>query len=267
MTSSSPHPQSSSNSEQVYPRTVRLQRYLARSGVASRRNSENLMTAGRVTVNGVVVTELGSKVDPVKDVVAVDGKVVQWDAESVIIALHKPAGYVSTMDDPGGKPCVAHLVPTDEYPGLYPIGRLDRATSGLLLFTTDGNLGHALLHPSHHVEKVYIARVQGHVLDSQIQALRDGVVIDDPKVGEYKTAPAIVECIDMNKVFTVLSITIHEGRYHQVRKMCDKIGHTVLQLQRVSFGPITLGNLKEAAWREIDSTERAALYATAGLAC
>lgn len=251
----------------AYPRTVRLQRYLARSGVASRRGSEDLMTAGRVTVNGEVVCELGSKVNPETDVVAVDGVVVQWDAESIVLALHKPVGYVCTMLDPGGKPCVADLVPTNEYPGLYPIGRLDRNTSGLILFTTDGNLGHSLLHPSHHVEKVYEAVVQGKVLPSQVERLRAGVEIDDPKVGAYLTAPAEVEILGTQKRTTTLRITIHEGRYHQVRKMCDAIGHTVVHLHRTQVGPIEIGALQEGSWRIVDEDERARLYRAAGLAC
>lgn len=245
-----------------YPRTVRLQRYLARSGVASRRASENLMTAGRVTVNGKVVTELGSKVDPERDEVAVDGKVVVWDGDAVVVALNKPAGYVSTMSDPGGKPCIAELVPTQRYPGLYPIGRLDRATSGLLLFATDGRLGHGLLHPSHHVNKLYEARVQGRILDSQVRRLSEGVEIDG-----RMTAPAHVQVLSAAGDASVLHITIHEGRYRQVRRMCDAVGHTVLDLKRLSFGPVELADLPEGAWRMLDADEVARLYEACGLAC
>lgn len=250
-----------------YPKTVRLQRFLARSGVASRRASENLMTDGRVKVNGEVVTELGSKVNPSCDVVMVDDRIVEWDGDAVVIALNKPVGVVSTMSDPGGKPCVANFVPVDEYPGLYPIGRLDRNTSGLLLFTTDGNLGHALLHPSHHVTKLYEARVRGHMLEEQLNKLRDGVVIDDPKAGKYLTAPADVELVAQEKGAAILHISICEGRYRQVRKMCDAVGHSVIDLKRLRFGPIQLDSLPEGQWRTLEGNERARLYAAAGLAC
>ena len=130
-----------------YPHTMRLQRFLARAGVASRRGSENLMTAGRVTVNGKVASELGTKVDVDCDVIAVDGHVVKLAEHPVYLMLHKPAGYLTTMSDPKGRPCVAELVPTDLHPGLFPVGRLDLDTTGLLLFTTDGDLAHELLHP------------------------------------------------------------------------------------------------------------------------
>ena len=145
--------------ERIVP--MRLQKFLARAGAASRRGSENLMTAGRVTVNGQVVTELGSKVDPLVDEVAVDGVPVYLAQGPVTIMLHKPAGYVTTMSDPQGRPTVAELVPTDRFPGLFPIGRLDFDTTGLLLFSTDGELGNGLLHPRHHVEKRYLALVNG----------------------------------------------------------------------------------------------------------
>ena len=140
---------------------MRLQKFLARAGAASRRGSENLMTAGRGTVNGKVVTELGSKVDPLVDEVAVDGAVVRLADGPVTIVLHKPAGFVTTMSYPQGRRTVAELVPTERYPGLFPIGRLDFDTTGLLLFSTDGELGNGLLHPKHHVTKRYLACVEG----------------------------------------------------------------------------------------------------------
>ena len=145
--------------EQPFP--MRLQKFLARAGVASRRGSEDLMTAGRVSVNGQIVTELGSKVDPKVDVVCVDGREVHLEDGSVYLMLHKPKGYLTTMDDPQGRPCVAQLVPRGRYPGLFPVGRLDKDTTGLLLFTTDGDMGQRLLHPKHHVDKTYQAHVAG----------------------------------------------------------------------------------------------------------
>ena len=163
---------------------MRLQKFLARAGAASRRGSENLMTAGRVTVNGQVVTELGSKVDPLVDQVAVDGVPVRLEGGPVTIMLHKPAGYVTTMSDPQGRPTVAELVPTDRFPGLFPIGRLDFDTTGLLLFSTDGELGNGLLHPRHHVEKRYLALVNGKPTPEQLGQLEQGIQLDKFRMNE-----------------------------------------------------------------------------------
>ena len=175
------------------PRIVpmRLQKFLARAGAASRRGSENLMTAGRVTVNGQVVTELGSKVDPLVDQVAVDGVVVRLADGPVTVMLHKPAGFVTTMSDPQGRPTVAQLVPVDRYPGLFPIGRLDADTTGLLLFSTDGDLGNGLLHPKHHVAKRYLACVEGRPAERDLARLRRGVELDDGL-----TAPADARLVE-----------------------------------------------------------------------
>ena len=244
----------------VYP--MRLQKFLARAGIASRRGSENLMTAGRVKVNGVVVTELGSKVDPLSDVVEVDGLQVKWGAEAVSLILNKPAGFVTTMNDPQGRPCVAELVPTEDHPGLYPVGRLDRATRGLLLFTTDGELGHGLLHPSHHVHKTYLARVSGVPTDSDITALANGIELDDGM-----TAPAEVALEETDGQTSLLRLTIHEGRYRQVRRMCGAIHHECLDLQRISFGPLTLENVNEGQWRYLTEKENEALQYAVGKQC
>ena len=173
---------------------MRLQKFLARAGAASRRGSENLMTAGRVTVNGEVVTELGSKVDPLVDEVAVDGAVVRLADGPVTIMLHKPAGFVTTMSDPQGRPTVAELVPTERYPGLFPIGRLDFDTTGLLLFSTDGELGNGLLHPKHHVTKRYLACVEGRPTERDLEFLRRGIELDDgPEGGAARHAERLLE--------------------------------------------------------------------------
>ncbi len=244
----------------VEPRIVpmRLQKFLARAGVSSRRGSENLMSAGRVCVNGEVITELGSKVDPRVDVVTVDGIVANIADNPITIALNKPTGYLTTMDDPQGRPCVAALVPTDKYPGLYPIGRLDCDTTGLLLFSTDGELGHSLLHPSHHVTKTYVATVSGRVSKKALRRLEAGVELHDGM-----TAPALVRADYRDDNTTVLRISIHEGKNRQVRRMCKAVGHEVVALQRISFGPIELGDLESGAWRELQGEELAQLYATA----
>ena len=260
---------------------MRLQKFLARAGVASRRGSENLMTAGRVSVNGVVVRELGSKVDPLVDEVAVDGKVVRLCDGSVTLMLHKPAGFITTMHDQRERPCVADLVPTDRFPGLFPIGRLDVDTTGLLLFSTDGELGNGLLHPRHHVAKTYIACVEGTPTDKELEALRQGVELDDGL-----TQPASADLLSREeqawarsvmampaqlvqggaKVYreimkersqtrSFVRLIIKEGRYHQVKRMCAAIGHPVVALHRQALGPLSLGALERGRWRMVTDEE------------
>lgn len=269
--------------ERIVP--MRLQKFLARAGAASRRGSENLMTAGRVTVNGIVVTELGSKVDPLVDEVAVDGKVVRLADGPVTLMLHKPAGYVTTMSDPQGRPTVAELVPAADHPGLFPIGRLDRDTTGLLLFSTDGELGHALLRPRGHVEKAYTALVEGRPSAGQLAHLREGIELDDGP-----TLPARVELLEGDAARAALAaldvppeapegashqyaracsaraahrsvvrVGLHEGRKRQVRRMLAAIGHPVLALHRDTFGPVGLDGLPRGAWRELEPAEVRAL--------
>lgn len=245
--------------EQPFP--MRLQKFLARAGVASRRGSEDLMTAGRVSVNGRVVTELGSKVDPKVDIVCVDGREVHLEDDSVYLMLHKPKGYLTTMDDPQGRPCVAQLVPRDRYPGLYPVGRLDKDTTGLLLFTTDGDMGQHLLHPKHHVDKTYQAHVDGVPSTGELQALRDGIMLDDGL-----TAPARVRVVAERPDGTSdIELVIHEGRKRQVKRMCSAVHHPVLDLHRSSFGPLVLEDVEEGAWRLLRDDEVASLRKTAGL--
>lgn len=255
-----------SEDETIYP--MRLQRFLARAGVASRRGSERLMSAGRVRVNGEVVTELGSKVDPLADVVTVDGRVCTIAENPTYLMLYKPIGYLTTMSDPMGRPCVAELVPTDEHPGLFPVGRLDSDTTGLLLFTTNGDLGQELLHPSHHVDKHYVALVSGTPSAHDLERLRRGVRLEDGVA-----SPAGAELLDdADALFSVVAprgvgrtgggepnavvgITIHEGRKHQVKKMMQAVGHKVLRLHRDVFGPLVLSGIGEGEWRPLDPCE------------
>ena len=254
----------------VYP--MRLQRFLARAGAASRRGSERLMTEGRVRVNGMVVTELGSKVDPERDEVTVYGRPVRLEERPVTIVLNKPAGYVTTMSDPQGRRTVAELVPTREHPGLFPVGRLDLDTTGLLLFTTDGDLGQALLHPSRHVEKHYVALVSGTPGEADLDRLRRGIMLDDgpaapakarligPDERSFSTvAPHGAGRTGGGEPNAVVGLTIHEGRKHQVKKMMLAIGHRVLALHRDAFGPVRLGGVREGEWREVTEAERAEL--------
>ncbi len=233
--------------EAIYP--MRLQKFLARAGVASRRGSEDLMTAGRVRVNGVVVTELGSKVDPLTDEVSVDDQLVELASKPVYLMLHKPAGVLTTMTDPHGRPCVASLIPRTQHPGLFPVGRLDMDTTGLLLFMTDGELAQKLLHPSRHVEKTYQALVAGTVRDEELEPLRAGIQLEDGP-----TKPARVALVDVGEL-SLVSISISEGRKRQVKRMFDFIGHPVIQLHRSSFGPLGLGALAAGTWRYLEAEE------------
>lgn len=237
--------------ERIVP--MRLQKFLARAGAASRRGSEDLMTAGRVAVNGQVVTELGSRVDPTCDVVTVDGREVALADSPVYVLLNKPAGYLTTMDDPQGRPTVAALMPAD-IPGLFPVGRLDMDTTGALLLTTDGALAHRLMHPSFHVDKTYEARVAGVPESSALDRLREGITLDD---GPCK--PAVIELVEVSDSSALIRITISEGRKRQVKRMFAAIGHPVAQLHRAAFGPVLLAGLEEGATRPLNSGELEAL--------
>lgn len=253
-----------------FPYPLRLQKFLARAGVASRRGSEDLMTAGRVTVNGEVVCELGSRVDPAHDVVCVDGRKVEIREHPVYIMLNKPRGYLTTMADPQGRPCVASLVPTEEYPGIFPVGRLDKDTTGLLLFTTNGDASQQLLHPSKHVWKHYVALVEGRVTAENRRALEAGVMLDDgraqpaevdfPKRGSAAFLAVTPEGIRVGQ--TVVGLTIHEGRKHQVKRMLRAVGHEVVFLHRDEFGPLRLEDVEMGSWRLLSGQEISALEQT-----
>lgn len=239
---------------------MRLQKYLARSGVASRRASEDIIVAGRVRVNGVVVSELGTKVMPGVDMVEVDGKAVLLPSNRVVIMLDKPAGVLSAMSDSHGGRCVSELIPIDEYAGLFPVGRLDKDTTGLLLFTNDGELGNALIHPRHHIPKTYHAQVAGLVDEHALKTLREGVMLDDGV-----TQPAEVEVLEQGEKTTLLQITIYEGRNRQVRRMGDAVGHPVQMLRRIALGPLSLSGLTQGHWRSLTEDEQGALLAATGL--
>lgn len=228
---------------------MRLQRFLARAGVASRRGSEDLMTAGRVCVNGEVTRELGTKVDPAVDVVTVDGVRVELGRGAAYLMLNKPADVVTTMSDPRGRATVADYMPLDRYPGLFPVGRLDKDTTGLLLLTTDGDLGQLLLHPSHHVWKTYLALVDGTCTDAALEPLRRGIMLDDGPCQPAKCrllASEEAHAIAPNGVprhTTAIEIVIREGRKNQVKRMLSAIGHPVLRLHRERFGALELDDL------------------------
>lgn len=228
---------------------MRLQKYLASCGVASRRNAEKLITEGRVSVNGEIVSELGTQVDENSAVVQVDGKTVYPEEEKHYLAYNKPIGEVTTVHDPEGRPTVMDRF--RDYPvRLFPVGRLDYDSEGLLLLTNDGALMNQLLHPKFEIKKSYLIKVSNHVSDENISLLRRGVIIDG-----RLTSPAEVRLIRYDTFSTELLITIHEGRNRQVRKMIAAIGHQVVHLKRVRFGPVLLGDLPSGMWRKLTPDE------------
>jgi 23S rRNA pseudouridine2605 synthase len=227
---------------------MRLQKFMALSGVASRRACEKLILDGRVTVDGAVITAMGMQVDP-DQTICVDGKRIMPESEKHYILYHKPAGEMSTASDPEGRATV--LDKFRDYPvRLYPVGRLDYDSEGLLLLTNDGDLTERLLHPSKEVEKTYLARVAGDVTAEEVSRLVKGVMIDG-----RLTSRAKARVTKSGPGFTDLLITIHEGRNRQVRKMMEAVGHDVMMLRRVRFGPLTLGELKRGMWRELTEQE------------
>ncbi len=245
------------------PAGERLQKVLAHAGIASRRAAEDLILAGRVTVDGVVVTELGTRVDPARARIAVDGHALGAPAPAaeahVTYLLNKPAGVVSTAEDPQGRPTVVSLVPPE--PRVYPVGRLDVDTEGLLLLSNDGDLTYRLTHPRYAVDKEYEALVRGYVTQESLRRLREGVLLaNDPR----PTAPAQVEQLARVGENTLLRFVIHEGRNRQIRRMVQAVGGGVLQLRRVRMGPITLGDLPVGQWRALTPAELAALDQSAG---
>jgi 23S rRNA pseudouridine2605 synthase len=222
---------------------MRLGKHLAHAGIASRRASEALIGDGRVTVDGAVIT------DPARDVtgaeaIAVDGELVRGPGARVVYALHKPAGVVSTAADTHGRPTVVDLVPTGQR--LYPVGRLDADSTGLILLTNDGDLAYALTHPRFEVPRTYRVRVDGRPSERALRALREGVELDDGR-----TAPAHVRLVGAHE----LELTIHEGRKRQVRRMCEAVGQRVVELRRVAFGPLRLGDLTAGRHRRLTAAE------------
>jgi 23S rRNA pseudouridine2605 synthase len=222
---------------------VRIAKYLAHAGVASRRASEEIISAGRVTVDGEVVLNLATAIEDGQEV-TVDGKPIALEATTEVWALNKPIGVVSTAKDTHGRKTVTDLVKSDRR--LYPVGRLDSDTTGLILLTNDGELANVLTHPRFEVPKTYIVRVHGRPTVQELRELREGVNLEDGK-----TAPAKIRVVEPD----LLEMTIHEGRKRQIKRMCDAIGHRVLELKRVSFGPLRLGEMREGSVRKLDPAE------------
>ena len=237
---------------------VRLQKFMSECGVASRRKSEELIESGKVRVNGAVAS-LGDKINPKKDTVTVNGKKIVKQKEHKYIMLHKARGFITTMSDEMERKCVAQLI-SDVPQRVYPVGRLDRDSEGLLLFTNDGEFTNALTHPKKHVSKTYRVTVRPGITDEQLSAITEGIIIDD-----RKTAPAEVRVVTKEENRVVLEIILYEGRNRQIRKMCEQLGLEVARLKRTAIGSVKLGMLKQGDWRELTEDEVRKLMLAAGL--
>ena len=237
---------------------IRLQKYISECGVASRRKAEELIAAGKVKVNGKPAS-IGDKVDPKRDTVVVAGKKLIKSKKNTYIMLHKPRGFITTLSDEMGRKCVAQLV-EDVGTRVYPVGRLDRDSEGLLLLTDDGEFANSLTHPTHHVPKTYRVTVRPSITDEQITQLTTGIEIDG-----RMTMPSEVRVIEKKEGRVVLEIIIYEGRNRQIRKMCDALGLEVARLKRTQIGSVKLGMLKQGDWRNLTEEEVHKLTVAASL--
>lgn len=228
---------------------VRLQKFLSQCGIASRRKAEEMIKAGRITINGKVVTSMGIKIVPGKESVSCDGRKISLPEENIYILLNKPKGYVTTLSDPQGRPVVTSLV-NDIKERVFPVGRLDLDTEGALILTNDGSLAQKIQHPRHETNKTYEALVQGHPGQSKISQLEKGVIIEDKK-----TAPAKITVLKHLQRQTLVKITIHEGRKRQVKKMFEFIGNPVISLKRIAYGKLFLGKLPVGKHKILNSKD------------
>ena len=235
---------------------IRLQKFLSECGAASRRKAEELIVSGAVRVNWQVVT-LGTRIDPDRDKVTLHGKRVVRQRQNVYVMLHKPRGFVTTMSDEMDRKCVAELV-QDVGTRVYPVGRLDRESEGLLLMTNDGAFAQMLMHPSHHIGKTYRVTVRPTVTDEQITQLTTGMMIDG-----RRTAPAEVRIVTREPERVVMEVILYEGRNRQIRKMCEALGLEVARLKRTAIGNVKLGMLHPGDWRQLTDREVASLTALA----
>jgi pseudouridine synthase len=224
---------------------IRLQKYLAQCGIASRRKAETLIADGRIVVDGQVVVDMGTKIDPLRQHVLFDGKPVQKEDAKVYILLNKPKGYVTTLSDPQGRPIVTSLIKNISA-RLFPVGRLDLDTEGALILTNDGEFAQRILHPRFEVTKTYEALVAGFPSDKELQALEKGILLDGKM-----TAPASLQRVKRTSRSTLIKTIIHEGRKRQVKNMFRAIDHPVLHLKRIAYGNLQLGNLAMGSYREL----------------
>ena len=231
---------------------MRLQKFLANSGVCSRRNAEKLITEGKITVNGKVVNELGTKINPETDEVIYNNKRVQLISSHVYILLNKPIGYVTTAKEQFGRPTVLDLVKNSGNMNLLPVGRLDMYTSGALILTNDGDFIYKVTHPKNEIEKTYNVTIRGNFEIDDVKKLENGVKIDDYISGKAKVK---ILKVDKEKNISRVQITIHEGKNREVRKMCAAIGKSVMALHRAKIGSIDVKDLKVGEWRYLDESE------------
>lgn len=253
-----------------HPDGIRLQKVLAQAGVASRRAAEELIAAGRVSVDGKIVREMGRRVDPEKAVVHVDGSRIVLNDDLVHLALNKPRGVLSTMSDDQGRQCVGDLIVErgimdEHFDGgarsrLFHVGRLDAETEGLLLLTNDGDLGHRLMHPSYEIEKTYLAEVIGQVPRDLGKRLKAGVDLDDGPVQVHS-----FKLVDFHAGRSMVELSIHEGRKHVVRRLLDEVGFPVQRLVRTAIGDVHLGNQRPGRFRALNRSEVGSLYRSVGM--
>lgn len=229
---------------------VRLQKYIAMCGAASRRHAEEFITSGRVSVDGEIIREFGTKVEIGANKVSLDGKELEPERKKCYIMLNKPYGYISAVKDQFDRPTVADIIKEELNISLHPVGRLDYDTEGLILLTNDGDFTYHITHPKYNVGKTYIATLKGGITIKHLMALRRGIRVED-----YKTSPAEVELLDSIPGQSKVQITIHEGKNRQVRKMFESLGYTVAALERIAIGKVTLGNLAKGRWRHLTSYE------------
>jgi len=229
---------------------IRLQKAIADAGVASRREAEEMIRQGLVTVNGQVITHLGTQVDPEHCHIKVRGKLIQSQQKKVYLALNKPIGYVTTLKDPQNRSTIMELIRGGIKARLFPVGRLDFNSEGLIILTNDGELANEIMHPRRRMPKTYLVKVKGKLTPSKLDKLKRGVHLPDGL-----TAPAVIRNVRPLPVNTFLEITIHEGRKREIRRMFDKIGHSVLKLKRIRIGPVSLGGLPLGKFRKLNSDE------------
>ena len=229
--------------------TIRLQKFLADCGVASRRRAEELIAAGKISVDGMIITEMGAKIDPESQVIRYNDALVTRQYKHIYILLNKPRGYVTTLSDPQGRPIVTSLL-KNVTARVFPVGRLDIDTEGALILTNDGNLAQEILHPSFETTKTYEVLVRGIVTESSFTALERGIELEG-----RKTWPARISQREKKRNSSSFIITIHEGRKRQIRKMCQAVGHPVITLKRIAYGQLRLGSLKSGSYRMLKQKE------------